>query len=204
MAGQTTREQILKVAHDAFTKKGFASASVSAICTEAGVSPPTLYYHFGNKHGLFEAVVEEALSLDGFRDRLHEAISASPDVWEKLRAYIHTYLTRFPDDLLNPGLHLRDSTRLSGASLRKLQGGISEIYELTRDLLRAGIAAGELREVDVDTAASCLMGTVDSFVRAQVYLGVEYDPDQVAESIVELYDRGLASTRHQAGRQQVV
>jgi hypothetical protein len=47
--------------------------------------------------------------------------------------------------------------------------------------------------MDVEMAASCLMGTVDSFVRARVYLGAEYDAAQVAESVVELYGRGLAA-----------
>lgn len=37
------------------------------------------------------------------------------------------------------------------------------------------------------------MGTVDSFVRAQVYLGVEYDSEQVAECIVDLFERGLVA-----------
>jgi AcrR family transcriptional regulator len=200
MPERTTRDHILQVAHDTFTKKGFANTSVSEICAGAGVSPPTLYYHFGNKDGLFQAVVEEALSLDAFHTLLCENVAAGADVWAKLRAYVRTYLARFPGDLLNPGLHLQDSTQLNGASLRRLQMGIAAIHELTKDLLRAGIEAGEFRQVDVDTTASCLMGTVDSFVRARVYLGVEYDPEYVADTIAELYRRGLATSLVPASR----
>lgn len=198
MPEQTTREHLLHVARDLFTTKGFPNASVSDICRQAGVSPPTLYYHFGDKDGLFEAVVEETLSLDAFCDQLRQAVAGSPDAWARLRAYVRTYLAHFPSELLNPGLHLQDTTRVEGTSLRRLQAGLSDIYQLTGDLLQAGIEAGEFRPIDVDTAASCLMGTVDSFVRARVYLGVEYDPDQVTESIVDLYGQGLASTVHQA------
>jgi AcrR family transcriptional regulator len=194
MPEQTTREQILQVAHDAFTRKGFASASVSEICTEAGISPPTLYYHFGSKDGLFEAVVEEALSLDAFRDVLREAVASGPDVWANLGAWVRTYLACFPTHLLNPGLHLQNSTQLNDTSLRRLQMGLSDIYQLIKDLLQEGIEAGELREVDVDMAASCLMGTVDSFVRARVFLGAEYDAGEVAQGILELYKRGLAAS----------
>jgi AcrR family transcriptional regulator len=194
MPQQTTRDQILQVARDAFTAKGFANASVSEICREACVSPPTLYYHFGNKEGLFEAVVEEALSLDVFCDLLRQAVAGSADPWARLRAYVCTYLARFPSHLLNPGLHFQDTTQLTDISMRRLQAGLADIYRLTRELLEEGIAAGALREVDVEMAASCLMGTVDSFVRARVYLGAEYDAEQVAASIVELYGRGLAAS----------
>jgi AcrR family transcriptional regulator len=150
-----------------------------------------LYYHFGSKEGLFEAVVEDTLNLEGFCVLLREEVSASSDPWAKLRAYVDTYLTHFPTHLLNPGLHLDKSTQLHQASLRQLSSGLEAIYQLAREILQAGIAAGQFREVDVDTTAACLMGTVDSFVRARVYLGAEYDLEEVAECIVDLFKRGL-------------
>jgi AcrR family transcriptional regulator len=194
MPERTTRDHILQVAQDAFTKKGFPNASVSEICAAAGISPPTLYYHFGNKDGLFQAVVEEALSLDAFNDLLSGAVAAGADVWAKLGAYVRLYLTQFPTHLLNPGLHLQNTTQLNTSSLRKLQAGLSDMYQLAWDVLQEGIAAGELREVDVDTVASCLMGTVDSFVRARVYLGVEYNLEDVVQTILDLYRRGLGTS----------
>jgi hypothetical protein len=108
-----------------------------------------------------------------------------------LRAYVSTYLTHYPTDLLNPGLHLNNSTQLNGASLHQLSSGIETIYQLAREILQAGIAVGQFRDVDVDTMASCLMGTVDSFVRAQVYLGAEYDLQEVSDCIVDLFADGL-------------
>lgn len=195
MPEQKTRDHILQVARQLFTTKGFANASVSELCRQAGVSPPTLYYHFGDKSGLFEAVVEETLSLDDFHDLLREEVAASSDPWAKLRAYVYTYLRCFPEHLLNPGLHLQNSTQLNGASLRQLGSGIEAIYQLAREILQAGIEAGEFREVDVDTAAACLMGTVDSFVRARVYLEAEYDVQEITDCTVDLFTHGLKARR---------
>ena len=189
----TARDAILRAARNLFTSKGFASTTVREICREAGVTAPVLYYHFGSKEGLFEAVVEDTLSLDDFHALLQEEVRGRADTWAKLRAYVGTYLAHFPIQVLNPGLHLNNSTQLHGASLRQLRSGIEAIYQLTREILQAGIAAGQFREVDVDTVAACLMGTVDSFVRAQVYLGAEYDSEQVAECIVDLFKRGLVA-----------
>jgi len=191
MADETTRDRILRTAQDLFTSKGFANASVREICEEAAITPPTLYYHFGDKEGLFAAVVEDTLRLDDFLELLRQAVAVPSTPRAKLGAYVGTYLTGFPADFLNPGLHLQDSTQVNGTSLRRVQTGMSDVYRLTQDLLRAGIEAGAFREVDVDTAASCLMGTVDSFVRARVYLGVDYDVEQIKGCVVDLLMRGL-------------
>jgi len=184
----------LRAARNLFTTKGFASTAVREICQEAGVTAPVLYYHFGSKEGLFDAVVEDTLTLDGFHALLREEVVACSDPWARLWAYVSTYLTHFPTHLLNPGLHLDKSTQLHEASLRQLSSGIEAIYQLAREILQAGIASGEFREVNVDTTAACLMGTVDSFVRAQVYLGAEYDLEEVAECIVDLFKHGLVAT----------
>ena len=191
MAELATRDRVLEVARDLFATKGFANASIGELCRQAGVSPPTLYYHFGSKDGLFEAVVEEALSLEEFHGLLREAVAASSGPRARLRAYVLTYLTRFPTQFLNPGLHLQHSTELSGASLLRVQAGVANIYQLARELLQEGIERGDFRELDVDLAAGCLMGTVDSFVRAKVYLGIGYEPDEVTGGIVDLFIDGL-------------
>ena len=193
MDSNTTPERILQAAHELFTHKGFANTSVREICEGAEVTAPVIYYHFGSKDGVFQAVVDDALNLDGFCDRLREAVAASPDPWDQLYAFVHTYLTAFPVPTLNPGLHLADSAQLNGASRRRFRQGLESSHQLIQDVLQAGIAAGAFRQVKVGAAAACLLGTVDSFVRSRAYLGLEYDPEEIADCIVELFSEGLRS-----------
>ncbi|MFW6136045.1 MAG: TetR/AcrR family transcriptional regulator [Chloroflexota bacterium] len=200
MPEQTTRDRILRIAQDLFTSKGFANASVREICERAAIAPPTLYYHFGDKDGLYKAVVEETLSLDGFREVLRQAVTAASDPRAKLRAYVGSYLTSFPTQLLNPGLHLQSSTRLNETSLQRLQTGIGDIYQVAREVLQEGIDRGRFRKVDVDRAAACLMGSVDSFVRGEVYLGVGYEREEVTDCIVDLFTYGLTTRSVEDGR----
>ena len=191
MDSATTPERILEVAQQLFTHKGFANTSVREICEGAEVTAPVIYYHFGSKDGVFQAVVDDALNLDSFCDQLRGAVAACPDPWDQLRAFVHTYLTAFPLLTLNPGLHLGNSAQLNDASLRRFGLGLEAAYGLAREILQAGIAAGAFRQVKVDTAAACLLGTVDSFVRSRAYLGVEYDLAEVAGCVVDLYTAGL-------------
>lgn len=191
MEERTTRDSILQAAQALFTQKGFASTSVREICKAANITAPVLYYHFGNKEGLFEAVVEDTLSLDSFYDQLQAQVATAPDPWTKLQAYVGAYLIRYPTHLLNPGLHLGNSMQLEGASLRQLGGGIAAIHGLAREIIQLGIESGEFRAVDPDVMAACIMGMIDSFVRGQVYLGATYDPHQVADCIMDLLTDGL-------------
>lgn len=51
------RRQLLEVARGVFAARGYEAASLEVIAEAAGVSRPIVYSHFGDKQGLFEAVV---------------------------------------------------------------------------------------------------------------------------------------------------
>jgi len=54
------RNRILKAAMRVFSTRSYSGASMDAIAIEAAVSKPTLYQYFGDKQGLFAAVLAEA------------------------------------------------------------------------------------------------------------------------------------------------
>ena len=193
MTDRTSQDAVLTAARDLFTSKGFANTSVREICESAGVTPPVLYYYFGSKKGLFEAVIEKTVQLEDFCGLLREAVEGATDPWDELRAYVYTYMTAFPLVTLNPGLHLGRSAQLNDTSLRCFGLGLKATYQLAQEILEAGIAVGAFRTVAVDTAAACLLGVVDSFVRSRVYLGLEYDLEEVADCIVDLFSAGLSA-----------
>jgi TetR/AcrR family transcriptional regulator len=66
-ASATAAERILSAAMREFAKYGFAGARVERIVSRADVSPRSLYYHFGSKRGLYDAV-RERLSSQHFDD----------------------------------------------------------------------------------------------------------------------------------------
>lgn len=61
-ASSRKRQAILEGAANVFARDGYARASVDAIASEARVSTRTLYNHFGDKAGLFAAVLEHTAS----------------------------------------------------------------------------------------------------------------------------------------------
>ena len=53
------REKLLETALLLFYEKGYDAVGVQEIVDRAGVTKPTLYYYFGSKRGLLEAVLQE-------------------------------------------------------------------------------------------------------------------------------------------------
>ena len=52
------KQTILNRALELFSAKGYEGVSVSELTEAAGITKPTLYYYFGSKEGVFEAVCE--------------------------------------------------------------------------------------------------------------------------------------------------
>lgn len=71
------RERILAAAIGLVDATGVEGASIRDVCAAAGVTPPTVYHHFGDKKGLLDAVVAAGFEryLNEKRDR---APSADP------------------------------------------------------------------------------------------------------------------------------
>jgi AcrR family transcriptional regulator len=56
-----SRARILAVAREEFASRGFTAARLQDIAERAGLTHPTLLYHFGSKEGLYSAVIGEAV-----------------------------------------------------------------------------------------------------------------------------------------------
>ncbi len=76
---ESTRARILGAARDAFAEAGLAGARVDDIARRAGCNKQLIYHYFGDKNGLYEAVVRDILCqrpplIGGSREALIEGI----------------------------------------------------------------------------------------------------------------------------------
>lgn len=54
-----TRAQVMRAAARLFAERGYDAVSVREIVSEAGVTKPALYYHFGSKEGVALAIMRD-------------------------------------------------------------------------------------------------------------------------------------------------
>jgi AcrR family transcriptional regulator len=152
-----TRERLLVAAQELIEEGGYGAASVIAIAERAGVAAGTLYRHFASKEQLF---VEVFRSVCAREERAMRAAAASMPASASAVQRLETELASFAERALrNPRLAWAliaepvdprvDAERLA---YRERYAGV------VAEGLRAGIAAGELPEQNVELTAAALVG----------------------------------------------
>lgn len=146
---EATRKVFLDIARREFAAQGYYNASTASIVEESGMARGSLYYHFGDKKGLFGAVYEQL--MEEMQSEILAKIEAIPDCWEALMTGCLTVLD----------LCMKNETRrivvdvhtaLSYAERLEILGR-TLLYELQL-LLRRAIAEGyfeghELRSLSI-------------------------------------------------------
>jgi AcrR family transcriptional regulator len=56
------RDALLETAREQFLSRGFTSVTIRQIAAAAGSSPATIHYHFGDKLGLYRAMLEATVA----------------------------------------------------------------------------------------------------------------------------------------------
>ncbi len=87
-----SQDRILAAARGEFAEHGFA-ARLQDIAERAGLTHPTLLYHFGSKERLYAAVIEQAM-LD-WAAMTSRAVSAAPPGFDRLAALVDAGLEFF-------------------------------------------------------------------------------------------------------------
>jgi TetR/AcrR family transcriptional repressor of mexJK operon len=94
--GQDRRAQLLKLASERFLERGYDAVSMDELVKEIGGSKTNVYKHFGNKEGLFIAVIEGLC-----RDLLDEVLSAGVET-DSLEEGLRRLITAFAKIMLDP------------------------------------------------------------------------------------------------------
>jgi AcrR family transcriptional regulator len=84
---EQTRQAIISAATDAFKVHGYAATTMGAVAALAGVSPRTLYRHYGSKGELFAATI--AVGMGDFLDQFRAYVQRWPLRKSILMAFTH-------------------------------------------------------------------------------------------------------------------
>jgi AcrR family transcriptional regulator len=152
-AAQDTTDRLITVAQRAFADRGFAEVSLDALAAEAGVTRGALHHHFGNKAGLFEAVLRRVDAEIGAEVQALWQPNADP--WQCFRACYHVYL----DAVLRPErrrILFQDAPAVLGTKSVDIlmESGFGEMVAELQDF----IAGGRVRAPDGEALGHLLNG----------------------------------------------
>ena len=213
------REQLLDVAAQLFSTRGYAGATTAQIAKEAGITEPIIYRHFKSKRDLFVALIERTgrqtleqweSDLQGVEDpgaRLVKIIGENPMVSEKGRDGYRVLLqsiSEVDDELIHKAVsdHM---TRLHAFITREIERA-QEAHKVTTRfsagviawvLVNVGMGYGVLTAMDVPGHGFDSSGVHVKDVLARILVGRESSrneqPERKASENNERFDPGASS-----------
>jgi AcrR family transcriptional regulator len=194
---ESRRHAIINAAANLFATKGYAATSLEQIVAEAGGSLSSVYQLFGNKEGLWRAIVDVACA------RVRGPITDELEHADDLRAQLKAYAVRL--DGLERSPMAADAIRLVLAEVGKFPELARTLFESGPDVgrrlcaafLDKHVAAGELDISDTLRAAEQLTAMICDHTLLRSACGAA-KPATAAEingrldSIVDMFMRAYA------------
>lgn len=180
------RRAILEATHTLLSESEAGDFSIRSLADRCGYSPPTVYYHFGDKDGLLAALLEDgmrALALE------LERSSQSRDALHRLRASLLAfirYTTNHPT-----------FSKLWGTVARQpgavMPPSYTEVKERLDATVRELIEAGRFEGFDTTSAEQVLWAMLHGLITLQMN-----EPDHpwapgLAENAIDSLLRGMAA-----------
>ena len=191
-----TRERLIEASVELFSHHGFDGTSLSAIAKKAGVTQPSLNYHFGTKDQLYRDVIRHCGSQwvaaievgDDLRDL--SKLDALRVVLRRLGQVIvgQEVVTRL---MLQASMH----PKFEGEVEEALRPGIEALTTLLQDLMAAGTLRAVPPYVFISMFVDVLITTAGvERVKSPLYGADFSDPGVLNTLIDHLIDMLLAAT----------
>ena len=205
-----TRSAIMEAAGEIFADEGYPKATVRDICRQAGANIAAINYHFGDKKGLYLAVLKhyQELSFQTYPPNLGIEKTQRPE--EKLKAFIRSFLMRIMDEG-RPAwfgkLLAREFTQPTWAFDILVKETIRPSFQILTSIVAALLSKGanerEVRLCSMSIVGQCLYFRHSHPVISRLFPGEVFGPkqiDELTEHITRVSLHGLLrdkTTKHQ-------
>lgn len=154
------RRNILAIARAEFVENGLSGARVDEIAAKTSTSKRMIYYYFGDKEGLYRAVLEEMYArIRNFERSLDLAALPPREAIATLAGFTFDYHADNPDfvrlvmvENIHHARHLENSAEIGELNLSAIDM-IREVYERG---LREGVFRAGLDPIDIHLTISAL------------------------------------------------
>lgn len=154
-------DELLDAALALFVERGYAHTSVAQIARAAGVSKGAVYLYFPSKQALLEGLVNRAVrpASTAALAALH---TAPGNTRTALAAFLRQIAHRLsdPQAIAVPRIVLREAAAAPEIAEMYRREILAPTLPVLADMIRQGIASGELRPVDPELTIRSIMGPI--------------------------------------------
>jgi AcrR family transcriptional regulator len=204
-----TRNRVLEAAGEVIAEVGYRAATVRQICEKAGANIAAVNYYFGDKAGLYLAVLRSV--PDAHAEKYPPQFGLTPDATaaEQLHAYVQSLLQRVFDPG-RPGWHVKlvaremaEPTAAFDTLLEDFARPLHrELASIVRRLLGPGATDEHVRLGALSVMGQCVYYHHARAVLKHLYPEQTYGDDDIARLVDYITEFSLAALKDLARRNQ--
>jgi AcrR family transcriptional regulator len=183
-----TESRLLEAAGEIFAEVGYRAATVRQICEKAGANIAAVNYHFGDKEGLYMAVLRSVPDAHAEKFPADRGLPPGATAEQKLAAYIESLLNRVFDEG-RPGWHTKIMAREMIEPTRALDTLVTdvalpvhqELAAIVRELLGPKGAEDAVRLCTLSILSQCVYYHHARSVLSRLYPQQEYGSRDIAQ-----------------------
>jgi AcrR family transcriptional regulator len=204
-----TQKRVLDAAGEVFAEVGYRAATVRQICEKAGANIAAVNYYFGDKEGLYLAVLRSV--PDAHEEKYPRQFGLTPDATpaQQFHAYVQSLLQRV-FDAGRPGWHVKLIAREMAEPTRALDTLLEdfarplhrELASIVRRLLGPAATNENVRLGALSVMGQCVYYHHARTVLKRLYPEQTYGADDIARLVDHITEFSLAALRDLARRNQ--
>jgi AcrR family transcriptional regulator len=187
--GRDVREALLEVAAQLFSERGVSEVSLRELAQAADVTPAMVHYYFGDKRGLYEALLARALQR--VLGRAREIVATEREGSEEIADLLQVIVGTLSSERWIPSLMIREVIAETGRYRERfIRDFASQMVSIVPELLGREQAAGRVRQdLDLRLSFASLIGMMAFPFAARPVLervlGIDYEAEDFVERFSE-------------------
>lgn len=182
-----TKKKLIAAARKSFAEYGYSDTSMDKLTADANLTRGALYHNFGDKKGLFAAVVEQ-IDLEMVESAKIKAEECK-DLWQGLMIEGQTYIESALDPEIQRIILLDGPAVLGDPSLWPSQ---NRCLLSTKQIVTQLIAEGTMKAVDPEAASMLINGAA---MNAALWIASNANPESALPSTLATFNIMLAGLK---------
>ena len=185
------RQTIIDTSAHVFARNGYHGTGVAELCEANELGKGALYHYIGSKEELLAAIhdrVMDEVMLSA--DRVKNAGGSPSDQLEMLGDELVGIIARYPDHVW---VFLHEFPALTGEWAEQFRRRRREYEQRVEVIFRAGIEAGEFRDLDPRLATFAWLG-MHNYTYLWLKAGGPVSAREIAQPFADIFIRGIANS----------
>jgi AcrR family transcriptional regulator len=182
------RQEVLEVALDLFSRKGFEQTGMAEIAEQAGFAVGTLYTLFKDKDALYSRLIRAAVTE--FEQVLAAALTGPGDEVQKIERYIETQAALFVKHRSLARIYFSQTSRIVIAPMvgtdRDIQVTTERMLLLLESTLKAGMRKKLFLRMDPKLLALGLAGLSNAFLHELIERPDDFSAEMMTEAVKKI------------------